>query len=60
MAEKNLSDAGMIYEKVYAEDNSDLCRDLGLTRAPTLVLVKGGAVKKLDNIADIVAFCKNQ
>ena len=60
VAEKNLSDAGMIYEKVYAEDNSDLCRDLGLTIAPTLVSVNGGAVKKFDSIADIAAFCKNQ
>ena len=57
-AEKLLREAGLVYQKVFAEENADLAKKYGVRQAPTLVLDEGdepmlltgvGAVRKFVN-----------
>ena len=41
VAENLLSKAGIVYEKLIAEENVDLCRAYGIKGAPTLVITDG-------------------
>jgi len=54
MAEKFLNDAGMTFEKVYAEDAPDFATKLDVKKAPTLVILEGDvAVGKIVNVSEI-------
>ena len=54
MAEKFLNDAGMTFEKVYAEDAPDFATKLDVKKAPTLVILEGDvAVAKIVNVSEI-------
>ena len=53
MAEKFLTDAGVAYRKVYADDNPELANDYGIKQAPTLVMKTGSAVMKIENVSNI-------
>ena len=54
MAEKFLKDAGMTFEKVYAEDAPDFATKLDVKKAPTLVILEGDvAVAKIVNVSEI-------
>ncbi len=56
-AEARLTAAKVDYRKLYAEENADLCTDLGITRAPTLLDVQNGKVTMYDNLSEIIKFC---
>ena len=56
MAEKFLSDAGMSFSKVYYEDNRELAEKYGIKQAPTLVVVSGGSIIKIENASNIRKF----
>ena len=56
MAEKFLGDAGVAYEKVYADQNPDLAKQYGITAAPTLVVVSADKIDKIVNVSNIRKF----
>ena len=56
-AEVRLTAAGIVYRKVCAEDNAQLCADLGITRAPTLIEAQNGERTVYGNLSDIIKFC---
>jgi ribonucleoside-triphosphate reductase len=56
LAASFLDKAGIAYEKVLADDaaNEDLCNELEIRQAPTLIVVKGGQVAaKVVNLSNI-------
>ncbi len=55
-----LDRAGVIFEKIYVEDNEDLARALGLRQAPTLVDVTGGNAEKYVNVVAIKGYIQNK
>ncbi len=57
VAEARLTAASVEYRKLYAEENADLCTDLGITRAPTLLDIRNGEVTVYDNLSEIIKFC---
>ena len=44
---------GMIYEKVYANENIELAKAYGVRQAPTLVVVNGETVEKYAGLPEI-------
>ena len=56
MAERFLSEAGMAYTKVYAEDAPELIAKFGVKQAPTLVHIANGTVMKVENVSNIRRF----
>ena len=59
-AEKLLREAGIAYEKIYAEENRDLARKYGILQAPTLVSEANGTVVKYRGVSDIIDFIANR
>ena len=53
MAAKFLDDAGIVYDKILAEENPDLTNSFGIKQAPTLVVVDGGKTSKFVGVSDI-------
>ncbi len=54
MAEKFLQEAGIAYEKIYADDAKELTESLGIRQAPTLAVMEGDvAVEKIVNVSNI-------
>ncbi len=53
MAEKFLNDAGIAHTKVYADDAPELAAKYGVKQAPTLVLLTGDSVLKIENVSNI-------
>ena len=51
-----LDKAGVAYEKLLANEHVDLVNDFGIKQAPTLVVVKDGAVSKYAGVSDIKKF----
>ena len=58
MAEKFLTDAGIAYEKVYADQNPDLAKQFEIKQAPTLVITDGSNVEKVMNVSNIRKFAE--
>ena len=58
MAAKFLDDAGIVYNKVLAEENPDLANAYGIKQAPTLVVVSGDSVEKIVNVSNIRKFAE--
>ena len=58
MAEKFLGDAGVAYEKVYADQNPDLAKQFDIKQAPTLVITDGNNVEKVMNVSNIRKFAE--
>ncbi len=56
MAEKFLGDAGVAYEKIYADQNPDLAKQYGITAAPTLVVISGDKTEKIVNVSNVRKF----
>jgi ribonucleoside-triphosphate reductase len=57
MACKFLDNAGLTYEKLYAEDNADLAKEYGIKQAPTLVVVNDdGSFRTVANVSNIRKF----
>ncbi len=48
-----LDKAGFKYEKLLANEHADLANEFGVKQAPTLVVVKDGAVSKYAGVSDI-------
>ena len=48
-----LDKAGVSYEKLLAHENPDFVEEFSIKQAPTLVVVKGGAVAKYVGVSDI-------
>ena len=53
IASSALDKAGKVYEKVYANENPELAKSFGIKQAPTLVVVKNGAMEKYTGISEI-------
>jgi ribonucleoside-triphosphate reductase len=58
MAEKFLTDAGVAYEKIYADQNPDLAKQFEIKQAPTLVIVNGDNIEKVMNVSNIRKFAE--
>ena len=58
MAEKFLGDAGVAYEKVYADQNPDLAKQYEIKQAPTLVITNGENIEKIMNVSNIRKFAE--
>ncbi|MBQ9265609.1 MAG: ribonucleoside triphosphate reductase [Bacilli bacterium] len=57
MAKTFLAQANIEFSEIIANDNVDLTKQLGVTVAPTLIIVKDGAlVEKVENVSNIRAF----
>jgi len=56
MAERFLSEAGMAYAKIYAEDAPEMIAKYGVKQAPTLVHISNGTVMKVENVSNIRRF----
>ena len=52
-----LNQAKVSYETVLAEESADLCREMGIKEAPTLVIVRAGGIEKIANPSNIKAYC---
>ncbi|MBO5939145.1 MAG: ribonucleoside triphosphate reductase [Clostridia bacterium] len=59
MAEKFLLDAGVNFQKVYAEDAPELTTKFGIKQAPTLVLITDGSSMKIENVSNIRRFAES-
>ena len=55
-AEMFLQKAGVIYEKLLANENPELVAKYGITQAPTLVVISGDSFEKIPNLSNIKAF----
>ena len=56
MAEKFLNDAGVVFEKIYADQQPELAKQYGIVAAPTLVVIDGDKVAKIQNVSNIRKF----
>ena len=54
-----LDDAGIRYEKIYAEENRDLAKKYGIMSAPTLVMDDGSTVSKFRGVGEVRTFTQN-
>ena len=59
MAEKFLTEAGVAYEKVYADKEPDRAKQYGVTAAPTLVILNGDKFDKIVNVSNVRKFAEN-
>ena len=59
MAEKFLSDAGIAYEKIYADQNPELAKQFDIKQAPTLVISNGDKIEKIMNVSNIRRFAED-
>ena len=48
-----LDKAGVEYTKVYANEQPDFAKELGVKQAPTLVVIKDGQAEKFSGVSDI-------
>ena len=53
MAKAFLSQAGVQYQEVLANENVELTKELSVTQAPTLVVVNNGEVQLIENVSNI-------
>ena len=60
MAERFLSEAGMAYTKLYAEDAPEMIAKFGIKQAHTLVHIANGTVMKVENVSNIRRFIETQ
>ena len=58
MAEKFLGDAGVVYEKIYADQSPELAKQFEIKQAPTLVIINGDSVERIMNVSNIRKFAE--
>ncbi len=58
MAEKFLGDAGIVYEKIYADQTPELAKQFEIKQAPTLVIINGDSVERVMNVSNIRKFAE--
>ena len=56
MAKMFLDQAGLSYEALLAEENSELAKAYGIKEAPTLVVLSGDKAELISNPSNIKAF----
>ena len=56
MAEKFLSDAGVPFEKVYADVNAEAAKKYDIKQAPTLIVENENGFEKIMNVSNIRRF----
>ena len=56
MAERFLSEAGVVYSKVYADEAPEQVSRFGIKQAPTLIHITNGTVMKIENVSNIRKF----
>ena len=56
-AKAHLTEAGIAYQIISAEENRELARSLHIMQAPTLLIVKNGACEKIAGVSGISAYC---
>ncbi len=54
----SLDKAGMVYEKVYANDEPERAKKFGIKQAPTLVVIRNGEITKFSGVSEIKKFIK--
>ena len=59
VAEKLLEKENFAYENLTAEEHADLCRELGITGAPTLVISDGVHFEKYYGVAEIKKYLQS-
>ena len=59
MAERFLSDAGIAYTKIYADDAAAEAHKFGVKQAPTLIYISNGTVMKIENVSNIRRFIES-
>ena len=60
VAENLLSKAGILYEKLIADEHADLCRQYGVKGAPTLVITDGENHRCVYSVPEIKKFLAGQ
>ena len=58
MAERFLSQAGIAYEKILADENPELVAKYDIHQAPTLIHIADGQAQKIVNLSNIKAFAE--
>lgn len=58
IAKSFLDKCGVNYTNLYANENADLARQLGVKQAPTLVIIDGDKVEKYTGVSDIKKYLK--
>ena len=53
IASSFLDKAGVVYEKLYANDKPQLAAHYGIKQAPTLVVINNGEVNKFAGVSEI-------
>ena len=48
-----LDKAGVEYTKIYANEQPDFAKEMGIKQAPTLVVIKDGQAEKFSGVSDI-------
>ena len=48
-----LDKAGVVYDKIYANDEPEKAHQFGIKQAPTLVVINDGVVQKYTGVSDI-------
>ena len=56
MAERFLSEAGVAYGKIYADEAPEQVSKFGIKQAPTLIHITNGTVMKIENVSNIRKF----
>ncbi len=56
MAEKFLSDAGVPFEKIYADVNAEAAHQYDIKQAPTLIVLNDSGYEKIMNVSNIRRF----
>lgn len=56
MAKMLFANANINYTSIDAEENADVTKQFGVTKAPTLITTKNGQEVRLDNVSDIKKF----
>ncbi len=59
MAKNFLNQANMEFNEIIANDNPELTKDLKVTQAPTLVVVKDGQTNLIENVSNIRLYIEN-
>ena len=53
-----LEKAGIRYTKMLANENKELCEELKIKQAPTLVIINGDSIERVMNVSNIRKFAE--
>ena len=55
----DLEKNGIAYEKIYANENPEMCKEFEIKQAPTLVIIENSEIKKFTGVSDIRRFIRS-